>query len=67
MSTRNRVIFRTIPLTQIIRQVNGPPQNIAVYNFGSVQKFEREDMPGSVYAWARGVREEYPPDNEGME
>ncbi len=65
MGTRTRVTFRTIPLSRIIEQLNGPPSNIAVYDFGSVSKFEREDLPGRVYAWARGVREEYPPDNEG--
>lgn len=64
MGTRTRATFRTIPLTAIIDQINGPPRPIAVYNFGATQKFEREDRPGTVYFWARGVREQYPPDNE---
>ena len=66
MGTRTRVTFRTIPLTQIINQINGAQQRIAVYDFGSVQKYEREDRPGAVYFWARGIRDEFPPDNEGM-
>ena len=57
MTTRNQVRFRQIPLTEIIRQVNGLDNRIAVYNFGEVQKFEREEIPGEVYFWARGIRQ----------
>ena len=57
MANRNKVTFRTIPLTQIIEQLNGPPRRIAVYDFGSVQKYERQEQPGAVYFWARGIRE----------
>ncbi len=58
MTARNQVRFRTIPLTRIIRQLNGRASRIAVYNFGSVEKFELEDRPEQVYAWARGIRQE---------
>ncbi len=54
---RNRVTWRQIPLTRIIKQINGPEDRIAVYDFGSVEKYERVDRPGSVYFWARGIRE----------
>ncbi len=58
MTSRTRTTFRTIPLSRIIEQVNGPPRPIVVYDFGSVEKYEREDLPGQVYFWLRGVRTE---------
>ena len=56
-TSRTRTTFRTIPITRIIDQLNGPAQRIAVYNFGQVEKFEREDQAGQVYFWARGIRQ----------
>ena len=56
-TSRNQVRWRQIPLTRIIRQVNGVQNRIAVYDFGSVEKFERVDQPGAVYFWATGLRQ----------
>ncbi len=56
MAIRNQTTFRTIPLTRIINQLNQPTTRIAVYDFGSVEKYELEDRPGQIYAWARGIR-----------
>ena len=57
MGSRNQVTFRTIPLTRIINQLNQPTRRVAVYDFGSVEKFELEDRPSQVYFWARGIRQ----------
>ena len=56
-TSRAKTTFRTIPITRIIEQLNGPSRRVAVYNFGNIEKFEREDQAGQVYFWARGIRQ----------
>ncbi len=47
--------FVTIPLTEIIRQVNGPEQREPVYYFGNRRKVQPIELPGQTYQWARDI------------
>jgi len=47
--------FRTIPLTQIIRRVNGPEIREEVYDFGRTRKVQGIELPGVTYPWARDI------------
>lgn len=47
--------FETIPLTEIIRQINGPEQREPVYYFGQVRKVQNIELPGETYPWARDI------------
>ncbi|AUR96737.1 hypothetical protein NVP1232O_03 [Vibrio phage 1.232.O._10N.261.51.E11] len=47
--------FRTIPLTQLIAQVNGPEIREPVYYFGQTVKVQDIELPGQTYAWARDI------------
>ncbi len=47
--------FRTIPLTQLIEQANGPETREPVYFFGQTIKKQDVEIPGQTYAWARDI------------
>lgn len=47
--------FRTIPLTELIRQINGPSVREPVYYFGEEIKVQDIEIPGQTYAWARDI------------
>ncbi len=53
--------FRTIPLTQLIEQVNGGEIREPVYYFGKTVKVQDIELPGQTYAWARDIT---PPEQE---
>ncbi|CAL9954861.1 hypothetical protein VPH219E481_0002 [Vibrio phage 219E48-1] len=62
MSVRVRPAqFRTIPLTQLIEQANGPEVREPVYYFGKTIKVQDIELPGQTYAWARNIT---PPEQE---
>jgi hypothetical protein len=48
-----QVTFKKINVGGLIQQLDGPERNYPVYQFGSELKFERPEIPGSEYRWAR--------------
>ena len=45
------VTFKQINAAALINQLEGPEPKYPVYHFGSTDKFERPEHPGSEYRW----------------
>lgn len=48
-----QVTFKKINVGGLVQQLDGPERNYPVYRFGNEVKFERPEIPGSEYRWAR--------------
>lgn len=54
---KSTVVFREYDFARMVRQTEGMPKKIPVYQFGSVTKYEAPTIPGQVYPWARDIDE----------
>lgn len=52
-----KTTFKTIPYTDIMKQVNGQPTREPVYYFGRTIKVQPLELPGKEYHWARDLPE----------
>ena len=50
---QNRVTFKTLNVKAMVQQLAGTESAYPVYYFGSQTKFERPEVPGQEYRWAR--------------
>ena len=48
-----QVTFKKINVGGLVQQLDGPERNYPVYRFGNEVKFERPEIAGSEYRWAR--------------
>jgi len=47
------VTFKKINVKGVVQQLAGTERAYPVYNFGRTAKFERPEVPGSEYRWAK--------------
>ena len=52
---RRRVTFKKINAKALVQQLDGPEPPYPVYQFGKTLKFERPEVPGKTYRWARDI------------
>ena len=48
-----KVTFKTLNVKAMVQQLAGTENPYPVYYFGSQIKFERPEVPGQEYRWAR--------------
>lgn len=52
-----RATFKQINGKAIVEQLAGPERAYPVYYFGKIVKFERPEVPGQTYRWAKDIVE----------
>ena len=59
MATLTRkVTFKTLNVKALVQQLAGTEPAYPVYYFGKIVKFERPEVPGQTYRWARDLPDE---------
>ena len=55
MAQKTNTTWKTIPISQLARIINGPEVQEPVYYFGRTIKKQDIELPGKTYVWARGL------------
>lgn len=58
MAKSSTVTFKTISVKALAMQLDGPEKAYPVYRFGNNHKFERPEVPGETYRWARDIEDD---------
>ncbi|MCJ8292921.1 MAG: hypothetical protein MJK15_00810 [Colwellia sp.] len=53
MSLTRPATFKTLNVKALVQQLDGVEPAYPVYYFGKTVKFERPEVPGQEYRWAR--------------
>ena len=50
-----RASFKQLNVRALVQQLDGPEPAYPVYYLGKTVKFERPEVPGQTYRWARDI------------